>query len=180
MKRLLLLTLVIGLSNFFAPNLYAKKYDVVSFDEIQDIRKGTTNSYITSKGETFTVGDKIELGLAHRNDFYSFIIQSAGGGAFTYPLRNAASGSKVTITKINWRKKLVRVSTTKADGNNMKPLVIINLEGALERGEVLSGIMSKEEAIAKLKEAKDLLELEVITQTEYNALKEELTPIIRN
>ena len=31
----------------------------------------------------------------------------------------------------------------------------------------------------KLKEAKDLLELEIMSEDEYNSLKEELTPIIR-
>lgn len=38
--------------------------------------------------------------------------------------------------------------------------------------------ISRTEAISKLKEAKDLLDLGLITQAEYDALKEKLTPII--
>ena len=48
-------------------------------------------------------------------------------------------------------------------------------------GEIISknAPMTKQEALRKLKEAKELLELEIIAQSEYDALKKELTPIIR-
>jgi len=39
--------------------------------------------------------------------------------------------------------------------------------------------MSREDAIFKLKESKDLLDLEVITQEEYDKIKIELLPIIK-
>ena len=39
-------------------------------------------------------------------------------------------------------------------------------------------ILTKEEAIAKLKEGKELLELGVLTQQEYDQLKLKLTPFI--
>jgi len=39
--------------------------------------------------------------------------------------------------------------------------------------------MTREEAIAKLKEAKDLFDLDMMSQDEYDALRKELTPIIR-
>mgnify|MGYP000538227027 CR=1 FL=1 len=38
--------------------------------------------------------------------------------------------------------------------------------------------MTKEEAIAKLKESKDLLDLGMIKQEDFDKLKAELTPII--
>ena len=180
MKRLLLLTLVIGLSNFFAPNLYAKKYNVITFQEVQDIRKGTANSYITKNGETFTVGGKLKIGHAKRDDVYVYIIDKMMGGAVTGPLRYGGTELEVEITKISWKNEVVRVTTTKARLDNQWPKIIIDLEAALQVGEVVSKIMSRESAIAKLKEAKDLLELEVISKNEYNALKEELTPIIKN
>ncbi|MCA0933104.1 hypothetical protein LCM02_11620 [Lutimonas saemankumensis] len=37
----------------------------------------------------------------------------------------------------------------------------------------------RQEAIAKLKEAKDLVDLEMMSKEEFNSLKEELTPIIK-
>lgn len=39
--------------------------------------------------------------------------------------------------------------------------------------------MTRKEAVAKLKKFKDLLDLEIISQEEYDALKEQLTPIIK-
>ena len=38
--------------------------------------------------------------------------------------------------------------------------------------------MTRNEAIDKLKESKELLELEIISQEEYDAIKKKLTPII--
>lgn len=40
-------------------------------------------------------------------------------------------------------------------------------------------VMNRENAIKKLKEAKDLVELELMTKDEYDKLKAELTPIIK-
>ena len=58
---------------------------------------------------------------------------------------------------------------------------ILGIEQAINLGEVklFNAPMSRQEAIGKLKEAKELLDLEIITQEEYDILKEELTPIIR-
>lgn len=38
--------------------------------------------------------------------------------------------------------------------------------------------MTREEAIAKLKEAKELMDIEMISKEEFDALKKELAPII--
>ena len=40
--------------------------------------------------------------------------------------------------------------------------------------------LSREQAIAKLKEAKDLIDLGMMSQDEFDALRKELTPIIMN
>jgi len=57
---------------------------------------------------------------------------------------------------------------------------IKDLELALEVGEIINPDrpMTRDEAIAKLKEAKDLMDLGLITEAGYNKLREELTPII--
>lgn len=39
---------------------------------------------------------------------------------------------------------------------------------------------TRAEAIAKLKESKELLELELLSEDEYNEIKAELAPIIKN
>jgi hypothetical protein len=58
---------------------------------------------------------------------------------------------------------------------------ILNLEIAMSKGEIINpnSPMTRLEAIAKLKESKDLLELEMMTQEEYDKLKSKLAPIIR-
>ena len=65
------------------------------------------------------------------------------------------------------------------DGN--RKATTHSVESSMGLGEVylLNRLMTREEAIAKLKESKDLLDLEMISQEEYDALKLELTPIIR-
>jgi len=59
-------------------------------------------------------------------------------------------------------------------------LTILNLELALTTGELLNPNqpLTKEEAIKKLKESKDLMELGLLSKKEYNRLKKELTPLI--
>ena len=53
---------------------------------------------------------------------------------------------------------------------------------AIKKGELANpnAPMTRAEAIAKLKEAKDLLELDMMSQEEFDALRAELTPIIMN
>ena len=59
---------------------------------------------------------------------------------------------------------------------------VIDLEKALNDGELYKGtikkILTREEAIKKLKEYKDLLDLEMISQEEYDNYKKDLSPII--
>ena len=53
---------------------------------------------------------------------------------------------------------------------------------SIERGELINpnAPMNRTQAIAKLKESKDLLDLGMLTQEEYDELKKELTPTIMN
>lgn len=63
-----------------------------------------------------------------------------------------------------------------------KRRTIVDLELALSTGEVVNPNqkMTREQAIEKLKESKDLLDLGLLTQEEYDKIKSELTPIIMN
>jgi hypothetical protein len=62
-----------------------------------------------------------------------------------------------------------------------KYLSVMDTELALESGEVLlkNRKMTREEAILKLKEAKELMEIEMMTKEEFEILKKELAPIIK-
>jgi hypothetical protein len=65
-------------------------------------------------------------------------------------------------------------------GLGMQNRTVHNYEMAIEIGEVSNPkrAMTRAEAIAKLKESKELLDLEMIKQAEYDALKAKLAPII--
>ena len=58
---------------------------------------------------------------------------------------------------------------------------ISDLSKAMNLGEIINpnAQLNRQQAIAKLKEAKDLLELDMMSKEEFDALKSELYPIIR-
>ena len=63
-----------------------------------------------------------------------------------------------------------------------KYLSVMDTELAVESGEILlkNRKVTREEAISKLREAKELLEIEMMSKEEFDDLKKELGPIIRN
>ena len=67
----------------------------------------------------------------------------------------------------------------KAFGIN-KYLSVMDTELAIESGEILlkNRKMTREEAILKLKEAKELMEIDMMTKEEFEKLKKKLRPII--
>jgi chaperonin cofactor prefoldin len=56
----------------------------------------------------------------------------------------------------------------------------MDTELAIESGEILlkNRKMTREEAISKLKEAKELMEIDMMTKEEFEKLKKKLRPII--
>lgn len=62
-----------------------------------------------------------------------------------------------------------------------KYLSVMDTELAIESREILlkNRKMTREEAIAKLKEAKELMEIDMMSKEEFEELKKELTPIIK-
>ena len=62
-----------------------------------------------------------------------------------------------------------------------KHLTVADVENALAYGEIKlqNAPLSRKEAIAKLKEAKELMDLEVITAQEYLEIKTKMSPLIK-
>jgi hypothetical protein len=104
-------------------------------------------------------------------------------------------GKKIKATGRTEELTITRISAVKGRGSQAGTITIQvyatldgtdhfrfikDLETALDVGEVINPDrpMTRDEAIAKLKEAKDLMDLGLITEAEYNKLREELTPII--
>jgi len=119
-------------------------------------------------------------------------IMSAAGGDFdANKLTAGYSGDMVIIDEMK----------TSHNGGRKKPLLMIlvlselnggafgvnkyistmDFELAYINGELSlkNRMMTRDEAIVKLKEAKDLFDLDLMTEEEYNKIRDELAPLIR-
>mgnify|MGYP001231884964 FL=1 len=165
--------------SFLSLSIDAKQYDRITFEEVQNVRKGSTLAYVTARGEVLEVGQTVTLGYPRANECYDYIWQTPAGGALltTYPLCATSANATVEIKKINFRKGMTGMKTTKPEGM-VYMLSVTNIDAALDTGELVSSILTRSQAIAKLKESKDLLDLGLMSESEYNQIKEELTPII--
>ncbi|MFL2504309.1 MAG: hypothetical protein ACJ0Q2_04395 [Candidatus Azotimanducaceae bacterium] len=172
-----LAVLIIGLSLSLA--IGAKKFDEISFDQVQEIKKGKAESYVTANGEKFIVGQTITIGKpkVENERHYQFLELFLNGWVGYMPMTVAQSaGQEVKIQKITFKDGKVTIHSKWKN----RRLRITDFESALEFGEIISRIqIPKKVAISKLKEAKELLDLEVISQEEYDELKESLMPFLK-
>jgi hypothetical protein len=93
---------------------------------------------------------------------------------------HTAWGGKTTEIKkirISGSKKMgyTLYVTCKAPGQP----ITINLEKAIEVGEVVTSGYTSDKALKELKTAKDKLDLGLITQEEFDRIREELAPYIK-
>lgn len=176
MKKTVLLLLTISLySN-------AQSY---SFDELQNAERlrdipTQITEYTASNGQVFKVGEFITFGTPmNENNTYAHIYGfDALGTLSVFDIRDKGFESEI----IKFRKagtkrmglEILAVSKTKTGLDR----AYTSIEKALAEGEIVSTKMTRKQAIDKLKEAKDLFDLGLMEEKDYNALKEELKPII--
>lgn len=153
-------------------------------DTIMIGKPGSNNSRITA-----VAGQ----GVQSQSTFTSLYFGSPTGGAFLAALagddgRLVANWALtemvvhriiVTHVKMN-RNSTLNVGVILKSLKTNKKVTSNSIVNSINLGELylLNRLMTREEAIAKLKESKDLLDLEIISQEEYDAFKKELTPII--
>lgn len=154
----------------------------VTYDDIVNSPKRPSKNfteYIASNGESFKIGQTVTINQP-----------SGNSNTFQYISRQVATQVYTTSTDANNSDNELykfRIGGTKKAGWEVYMVLksgdawryIVELEQALTYKEIKSSILSREDAIAKLKEAKDLLDLDLMTQEEYDALRKKLTPIIR-
>lgn len=126
------------------------------------------------------------------NDFsYVFVDKFSIFGAMTAPVAFSGQnkGTEILVDEIILYKNSstfgVIINFTRKDGKNTglgKYGNIRDLMITLQNGEIINpnASMTREEAIKKLKEAKDLLDLDMMKKEEYESLKEKLAPIIKS
>lgn len=166
--------------------VYSQK--TITFEELKSISKGAFENiecdiYLAKDGHSYKVGDTLKIGRPSSNKTFAFISTGSAMGGFD-PLEINQSGKNTIIKKIyvNGTKKSGFYISIKGSGacgicpNN----IITEFEEAIATNEIQSKGMTREQAIAKLKEAKDLVDLGMMSKEEYEKLKVELTPLIIN
>ena len=179
MKKVLLVLTMVALT--FSMNAQV----TISYEELSSSTKrprGIITEYVTSLGDTLKIGDKI-----------AFANPSNGNNSFVYIWEMSAMSNPVlaSIRAQGFESQIIkmRVLGTKRRGYTISIVgktamglsrYYIQYEKALSVNEVKTDKLNREQAISKLKEAKELFELDMISKEEYDAIKLELTPIIKS
>lgn len=200
MKKSIVLIALITLTT----QLNAQKKSSLDEFDFSSATKGDYKSYkngfevktLKTGFGTFNLGDEIVIGQPSDMNLNEFV--SIGLGKFSImnamamvKMPRGQANTPVLIDKIRVYKPAmgqpasIVVDIVREDGANLggihKRACIINFERAIALNEIINpnAPLNREQAIAKLKEAKDLLELDMMSQEEFDALREELTPIIK-
>jgi len=135
--------------------------------------------YTASDGSVWKVGERLTLGTASGMNMFTYV--SMGDGIISSVQQATANwgGQEAEIKKI-------RLTGTKRRGYTLwvtckGPLqpIHLNIEKAIEVGEVVTDGYTSDQALEELKRAKDKLDLGLITQEEFNQIKAELSQYIK-
>jgi hypothetical protein len=155
--------------------------------EARELSKDGITQYTASNGAVIKLGDKFRLNRPEGGSktFVSIqnkptVMDMMGNKNFSLTVDTSMSNTEITI------KTLYIFGSRKLGFKSMAELatcgvcnnLIVDIELAIESKEVRTNGMTRDEAIAKLKETKDLLDLGLVQQDDYDKLKVELTPII--
>jgi hypothetical protein len=199
MKKVTILLLVIFAFNL--SNAQKKLKEVESFDfsmSFEEVKKKyragffITKELILKDGSKVFIGDTIKLGPSSSkvSNRYETIFIGRISGLMNKDPENASTNF-VTNTYVLNKVKVQRFMgdiTLKIElrdvyfkGGIIGSAYLSASDYSIISGELINpnALMTRAQAIAKLKESKDLLDLDIMTQEEYDVLKKKLTPIIK-
>lgn len=139
------------------------------------------SEYVASDGYTYRVGERVKFGQPANNKTFMYIQE---GDGWITPVQNApasVSGNEVEI-------KSISIGGTKRTGFyvSFRTKGIIGLlncsvrfEEALSCGEVIGYGKTSNQALTELKNAKEKLDLELITRQQFDSIKAELSKYIK-
>ena len=199
MKKVLLVLCLIPLVSFGQKIKSVESFDVSSIKNKKEWKKyksGFDTNELKVEFGVFKVGSDLTLGNPSNKeispDFKLVAVNkfSIMGSMAAVPMNNSDSNLEVLIERIRVYKPAMGqpmrliVDFKRKDGANIafgKFGHIWDLSKAIRLGEVINpnAPLNRQQAIAKLKEAKDLLELDMMLKEEFDALKAELSPIIK-
>ncbi len=174
MKKLTILLLLLSSLTSFG--------QLVTYEEFKKAKKPKSvklDAYKAENGQVFKIGDKITLSQPNtKSDTYLYIARNDLGTLKPIGIGNKGFKAEIKKFRIYGRKRtgynVVAVTKT-PDGLSH---FWISIEDAIKNGEIETTGLNREQAIAKLKESKELFDLGMISKEEYEKIKKELTPII--
>jgi hypothetical protein len=191
MLKILYFILLIQLSTHFCYSQDTLRYDDLQLDYKHTHLKGnqTFKVYIDKFGNK--ISENTELTLGKNSNLVTGKYQTWGIrqlGVYT-PVDKIMSGEKVLVKRIfiiriglgmNTSFILTMDCELISKRLSKNTLTVQYFEKSIENGETIfdSGILTKEKALKVLKEKKELLDLDLINQSEYDSLKKALSPII--
>lgn len=179
MKKLFLIVSIFSVGISFGQEKRVISYDTISKYSKNHLKiKGSIvyDEYISKDGSHYKVGDTIKINKPLSNNQFSFITDR-----FSQQSADAKLiGSLMVI-------KNIIVTGFKNTGyelymtvnNSITTDQSIRFESAIDNNEIKSKIISSDEAISELKKAKEKLELDLITQADFDKLKVELVKYIK-
>ena len=179
MKRTLFILLVFISSTTFAQTLTFEQVKNATNPKKELLKQ--YESYTASDGHTYSVGDKLTVGVPSTDIMCVYLFSElsiALGGPLGVTSIFAGNQMEITDIRLDRHKKR---GTTVIMRCNLVGLggVLVKFESALAAGEIVSQGMNRDKAIEELKKAKELLELEVITQQEFDSVKTECVKYIK-
>jgi hypothetical protein len=157
--------------------------------EVKALNKDGITQYTASTGTVIKIGDKFRLNRPEGGSktFVSIqnkptVMDMMGNKNYTSTVDASMSNTEITIKAlyISGSRKLGFKSMAELATCGVCNNLLVDIELAIESKEVRTNGMTREDAIAKLKETKELLDLGMVKQDDYDKLKMELTPIIIN
>jgi hypothetical protein len=179
---------------------YKQANEIEFFKEISN---GTTiGKYIAADGSVFRINDTLVIGkptLSHKKTLEFIIYGKPAGFGNIMGALNGQAPTPVDLRFTN-NKVLVKEMKVYHDGSKKKPLKLSIILGevngrafginkylsvsdyelAFQNGEIhpVNQKMTRDQAIAKLKESKELMDLGLMTKEEYERIKGEMSKLI--
>jgi len=149
---------------------------VLTYNEVSSSNKKqkAITTYVTSAGDSISVGSIVKIAVPKEDKSkFNYIYSSGGYATQTY---NNSTAEVIEIKMYGSRSIGFRIQVHMK--SKTSKTLVADYEAALLSGEIVTDTLNREQAIYKLKESKDLFDLGLMNEEEYNLIKEELTPII--
>jgi len=164
---------------FLSLESFAQLVTYEEFKKAKNPKKVKLKAYKASNGQVFKIGDKITIGQpSMRNDQYLNVVRNDLGTLKRISVGMKGFQAEIKKFRIYGRKRIgynvVAVTKTPDGLSNLW----VEIEPAIKNGEIETTGLNRKQAIAKLKESKELFDLGMISKEEYEKIKKELTPII--